>query len=195
MPSSHSEQSDDGEEPILVESSESEPEFECDGWDTECKIHDQPLLPSALCGFYCAKTEEAALTAVVEKTPELRGDLKAEKFVGEFREKWAGTEGVSGAVGGVEIVREPFKVGVVQDFLEDGGEFLLKLRDEFNQIEWNQRSLDLYEFYQSKDLEQVELPHLKLLYEFLKNDVMKWVNKIYFLKLFSTLSYIRACVS
>lgn len=57
-------------------------------------------------------------------------------------------------------------------------EFLSKIIDEFNEVEWNERSLDLYEFYQSKDLQHINLPHLKLLYEFLKEDVMKWVSEL-----------------
>lgn len=83
----------------------------------------------------------------------------------------------------IEIITEPFKLCVVKDFLQDP-EFLLKIREEFNEIDWNQRSLDLYEFFQSKDLQHIELPHLKLLYEFLKNDVLKWVFIAIFYDLF-----------
>lgn len=109
----------------------------------------------------------------VEKIPLLRDELADGKFQSNFKEGWIG-DGKEDAIGGVEIITQPFKMGVVKDFLQDA-EFLLKIREEFNEIEWNQKSLDLYEFYQSNDLQHIELPHLKLLYEFLKNDVMKWV--------------------
>lgn len=178
MPSSHSGQSD-GEEPILVESSESEPEFDCgEDWDSECRVVDVGAVGTVVCGFYSgAAAEVVCAEKAVEKTAVLRPDLGESKFVEQFKENWIG--GKESEVGGVAIKTEPFQVGVVQDFLEDA-DFLLKIREEFNEIEWNQRTLDLYEYYQSKDLQHIELPHLKLLYEFLKNDVMKWVFTPFF---------------
>lgn len=109
----------------------------------------------------------------MEKLPFLRDDLNGKKFIDQFKQNWL--DGVECKIDGVEIIAEPFKVGVVKNFLQDA-DVLLKVREEFNEIEWNQRSLDLYEFYQSKDLKYIELPYLKLIYEFLKNDVMKWVR-------------------
>lgn len=49
VPSSHSGHSDD-DEPILVESSESEPEFDCEDWDTEYKVVDIKPVESSICG-------------------------------------------------------------------------------------------------------------------------------------------------
>lgn len=50
VPSSHSEQSDGEEEPILVESSESEPEFDCEDWDTDCRVVDVTPVGERVCG-------------------------------------------------------------------------------------------------------------------------------------------------
>lgn len=108
----------------------------------------------------------------VENVPSLRCELTDSKFMSRFKENWVDTK--ESEIERVELLKEPFQFCVVKDFLQDA-EFLSKIREEFNEIEWNQRSLDLYEFHQSKDLQYLELPYLKLLYEFLKNDVMKWV--------------------
>lgn len=122
---------------------------------------------------YCATaTEVVCGEKPVENVPSLRCELTDSKFVSRFKENWVDTKDTE--IERVELLREPFKLCVVKDFLQDA-DFLLKIREEFNEIEWNQRSLDLYEFHQSKDLQHLELPYLKLLYEFLKNDVMKWV--------------------
>lgn len=41
------------EEPILVESSESEPDVECDEWDTDCRVVDVPPTGKPVIGCKC----------------------------------------------------------------------------------------------------------------------------------------------
>lgn len=65
-PSSHSDASDDEEdedddeveEPILVESSESEPEFDCEDWDTDSRVVDVAAV-APICG--CALFKNAVM--------------------------------------------------------------------------------------------------------------------------------------
>lgn len=47
VPSSHS---DDSNEPILVESSESEPEVDCDEWDSDCRVVEVTPQGKPICG-------------------------------------------------------------------------------------------------------------------------------------------------
>lgn len=109
----------------------------------------------------------------VDRAPLLQTKLTTNEFISQFKENWTNTKETE--INSVEIINDPFKLCVVKDFLEEA-DFLRKIREEFNEIQWNQRSLDLYEFHQSKDLQYVELPYLKQFYQFLKNDVMKWVS-------------------
>lgn len=130
------------------------------------------IAPVVLLDHCTNATEVLCEEQSVEKVPSLRASLANEKFVSRFKNDWVDVK--EAQMDGVEILKEPFKLCVIKDFLQDP-DFLLKIREEFNEVEWNQRSLDLYEFFQSKDLQHIELPYLKLLYEFLKNDVIKWV--------------------
>lgn len=138
---------------------------------------------------YCAAaTEVLCEEKAIEKLPLLRANVADSKFLSKFKENWIDVKETE--IESVEILTQPFKLCVVNNFLEDA-DFLLKIREEFNEIDWNQRTLDLYEFFQSSDLQHVELPHIKLLYDFLKTDVMKWVflknfnQCIFFVHLFS----------
>lgn len=50
VPSSHSEDENDLEEPILVESSESEAEIDCDEWDADCRTVAEPPVGKPIIG-------------------------------------------------------------------------------------------------------------------------------------------------
>lgn len=75
-----------------------------------------------------------------------------------------------------ELITNPFKVGVVKNLIENT-EFLDELRKQFYEVYFNLRSMDLYEFFQSKDLKYLtDLKTVGIIYDFLKNDLMTWVR-------------------
>lgn len=76
-----------------------------------------------------------------------------------------------------EIIAKPWKVCVLKNLLDDAS-VLNDVRQEFYEMDWNKRRLDLYNFHQSLDLKHVESKNIKRIYEFLKNDVMKFVGNI-----------------
>lgn len=113
-------------------------------------------------------------------TPELRGDLVDNKFICDFQMSWKNCNKME--VGGVKIITEPFQLCVIENFLQDISIFN-QIREEFNEIKWNQRNMDLYEFFQSRDLKDTNLEYISNIYQFLKDNVMAWVSReIYILK-------------
>lgn len=104
---------------------------------------------------------------------ELRPSLTDSSFMSQFKSCYNSREHY--LKNDLELIQEPFQVCVVKHFL--GNERLLEdLRDEFNDLGWNKRSLDLYEFFQSADLKYVDLKFVRIVYEFIKTEVKDWVG-------------------
>ncbi|KAF5306979.1 hypothetical protein FQR65_LT07202 [Abscondita terminalis] len=105
----------------------------------------------------------------------LRHDLLGPQFKEHFRTQWK--NGSSFTDNQVELITDPFKVCVVKNILENK-EILNKVVEEFYDIEWNKRSLDLYEFFQSVDLKKINFPNIGNVYDFLKNEVKNWIEAL-----------------
>lgn len=115
------------------------------------------------------------LPKMMKTRPELRPSLCEEQFIQNFKLNWESHK--SFVKDNVELIVEPFKVCVIKDLLEQGS-ILKDIIDDFNQIQWNKRSLDLYEFFQSVSLKNIELISIKIIYEFLKANVKEWIQKL-----------------
>lgn len=108
------------------------------------------------------------------ESPELRKTLNDELFESKFYCIWKSKNCFN--LNDVELIRNPFDVCVIQNILEDPS-FLSHIRDEFNEVKWNKRNLDLYEFFQTKDLQHIDnFKSIRKAYDFLKNEVMPWVS-------------------
>lgn len=77
----------------------------------------------------------------------------------------------------VQLLNEPFQVAVMNNFLKDP-ELIPILIEEMENIEWNKKQMDLYEFYQSTDLVNVSSPCISNFYKFITNDVKDWMQKL-----------------
>lgn len=122
-------------------------------------------------------TEEAASSVKqfkLSENPCLNGKLMEEQFISSFKQNWQANTNL--IMKPVEFITDPFKVCIVDDFIECT-DILDKVRNEMYELNWNKRNMDLYEFFQSKDLIKLENKFLKNTYEFLKNDIMEWVCK------------------
>lgn len=120
----------------------------------------------------CARDPEFQSSKRQKFCLEMNTDLLESSFVNNLKDKWK--QGISLANKGLELIVDPFKVCVIQDFLQNK-ELTNDIRQEFYEQDYNQRHMDLYEFFQSKDLKYLNSEHLKNMYEFLQKDVMKWV--------------------
>ncbi|EFA10164.1 prolyl 3-hydroxylase OGFOD1 [Tribolium castaneum] len=164
--------------------SDSEPEFDCDKWDNDCRVITLKSAKS-VAGYHlmptCSRDPEENPSKRIKVSPEVRPHLLDTSYKDEFKANW--TRNKEFQLDNTELIVQPFKVCVVNNFLENPS-FLDEIRQEFNEIDWNVRSLDLYEFFQSKDLKHLtDLPNINLLYKLLQSDVMNWVAEITGLKL------------
>ncbi|KAJ8932550.1 hypothetical protein NQ318_000702 [Aromia moschata] len=159
------------------ESSESNDEVECETWDNDCKI--LPNIPSSIITDHlmptCSRDPDLQPKKKQKLAPEISPVLLEKKFTDTFQENWNRcTPFVNDTL---EIITDPFKVCVVNNFLANE-KLLDDTRQEFYELDWNSRSMDLYEFFQSKDLKYLNSEHIRNMFEFLKTDVMKWVAEL-----------------
>ena len=78
----------------------------------------------------------------------------------------------------IEIVTEPFKCGVVNNFIKDE-EFLKRLKKEIvEEVEFPENNNDLFRFHQSDDFDSVDLPHVKSLRTCFLTEVKEFLKDI-----------------
>lgn len=120
----------------------------------------------------CARDPEQHPQKKQRLSLEINSELIASEFLNNFKHSWK--QNVPLINKNLEIIVDPFKVCVMQNFL-DNKELVNDIRQEFYELDFNQRNMDLYEFFQSKDLKYLNSTYLRDFYDFLKNDVMNWV--------------------
>lgn len=76
-----------------------------------------------------------------------------------------------------EILVKPFKIGILQDFLDDE-KLIFNLIKEINESEWKRLHMDMYEFYQTTDLFNVKSLYLTRFYKYLHDMIMPYLQKI-----------------
>lgn len=74
-----------------------------------------------------------------------------------------------------ELTLNPFKFCTTQNFVSNES-ILDNIRQEFDDLSWNKLNLDLFEFFRSKDLKNIDSTYLSIMYEFLNTDVLQWVR-------------------
>ncbi|CAG9819240.1 unnamed protein product [Phaedon cochleariae] len=159
------------------ESDESEPEVNCNIWDDDCRII--PKKTSSLIGFHlmptCVRDPDEQRSKKLKISPQINKKLLSNTAIGELKECWNQNKKLFNNY--TELIVDPFKVCVLNNFLENP-HLLNEIRQEFNDLDWNSRYMDLYEFFQSKDLKYLHSEHIKNMYDFLNTDVIQWVAEI-----------------
>ncbi|KAF2899753.1 hypothetical protein ILUMI_02531 [Ignelater luminosus] len=161
-------------------SEESDSEMECEDWDNSTIVHLQPKVEKRIYGFHlmptCIQDPSTEPPSKQSKLSlELREALTTSTFADNFKKNWNNHKEFT--VDNIELIVDPFKVCVIQNFLKD--DFIInKVLEEFNELEWNKRNLDLYEFFQSSDLKHIDSKYTKIVYEFLKHNVKNWVQNL-----------------
>lgn len=123
-----------------------------------------------------------------DKSPKLKklgGDVKTTlnkryngvEFKSKFNQYFTQKKSWNDSSNDTELLNSPFQVAILQNFIEDEN-LTLKLVDELTTIEWNRRQMDLYEFSQTNDIVDIDLPHLASFYEFIKTDILPWMTEI-----------------
>lgn len=107
--------------------------------------------------------------------PTLRAELTSFSTINDLKTIWRKNSSVLNE--NLEIITSPFRVCIIKDLL-DNPVLLKELKNELYDLNFNLRNMDLYEFFQSKDLQYLTSSvHVKMIYDFLKNDLMKWVSE------------------
>lgn len=120
----------------------------------------------------CARDPELHQNKRQKLSLEIKTELLCPNFINNFKKTW--NQNVSLSNQHLELIVDPFKVCVIQDFLSNK-ELVENIRQEFYELDFNPRSMDLYEFFQSKDLKYLNSEHLNNFYDFLRTNVMSWV--------------------
>lgn len=161
----------------LDEESESEAEIECEYWDRDCIVLHKDTSKSNFRGYHLSPTCSLAPEELtrVQHVPELNMNLQNTNTILNIQTNWENQNAFNDA--GIEIITDPWRACVVSDFLQNPT-ILNDLRQDFNDVKWHRRTLDLYEFFQSDDLEKVNLQHVKKIYDFICGDLKSWVATI-----------------
>lgn len=124
----------------------------------------------------CSRDPDLNPSKKQKVTFDINKELLDIKFVTEFQDKWQNN--TKFLKKNVELLNDPFKLCIVNNFIENV-DLLSNLREEMYELDWNNRNMDLYEFYQSKDLKYLlNYKYLQLIYTFLKTNVIKWVSEL-----------------
>lgn len=110
-----------------------------------------------------------------KKTPKLPNSVTDPAVIKNFKQNFAGNNKFKTA--NVKLLNEPFQVGIVENFLSDKS-IIPHLIAEMESVEWTRKQMDLYEFYQTTDLANVQSCHLAKFYNFLNTDVREWMQQL-----------------
>ncbi|XP_050499772.1 prolyl 3-hydroxylase OGFOD1 isoform X1 [Diabrotica virgifera virgifera] len=172
-----SEESSPDDANYFEESSGTEPETECELWDHDCKVI--PNTPSSLIGYHlmptCSRDPDTIPQKKLKISAEIHKNLVRADFFNDLKDHWSKDEKLSSP--DVEIITEPFKVCVINKFINNE-DVLDNVRQEFNELDWNMRNMDLYEFFQSKDLKYLSSDYINAIFNFLKGEAMEWVANL-----------------
>ncbi|XP_055614004.1 prolyl 3-hydroxylase sudestada1, partial [Uranotaenia lowii] len=126
--------------------------------------------------------QEEASRSKLQKLEELvtiNCSYREQSFRGQFSKAWAGSESLG--KDNFLLKNEPFQLAVLQKFLhEDEQEALVTkaLEQEFSDMEWKRKQMDLYEFYQTTDLCAVQKKYLSAFYKNLNERVLPMMMEL-----------------
>ncbi|GJQ75974.1 hypothetical protein Trydic_g18029 [Trypoxylus dichotomus] len=152
---------------------EIESEDEID-WDNINKIIKVPPKTKKITGFHLMPTCLPQPRVKEEKQVLLNKSVK-DSLAEYFKVNWDGNKSFDNEH--FEIITKPWKACVIKNLLDDDT-ILKDVRQEFYELNWNKRRLDLYNFHQSVDLKHLQLRNINLIYDFFKNDLMSLVSKL-----------------
>lgn len=173
------EESDESSDSVqwVEEESESEPDLDCDHWDDDCTICDLKPSTKLIQGYHLMPT---CIRDLPEKRMKMSAELNDVFCNSEYVQKLCDNfqNGNAFIDKECEMILDPWKVLVCNDVVSNV-DVLNNVREEFNEISWNERKMDLYEFFQSRDLRKEQgFKNINCIYELIKGDLMKFVAKL-----------------
>lgn len=101
--------------------------------------------------------------------------LSQRKFIQDFGQNFLKNSSLTAK--NVKLLNDPFLVTIVDDFLADKS-IIPNLVAEMESMDWTRKQMDLYEFYQTTDLANIQSNHLAQFFEFLNTDVKNWMQQL-----------------
>ncbi|XP_022918447.2 prolyl 3-hydroxylase sudestada1 [Onthophagus taurus] len=146
--------------------------FPCsdDEEEGECKVVERTKF-STILGY---QVKSPTIKEIKSIKAVLNNKLSSKGFLEEFSKEWSSNKPLISETH--EIIIDPFKVCVLNNLFEDDS-ILKAIRQEFYEIDWNRRKMDLYDFHQSCDLKHLEAKNITNFFNFLKETMMPWVSR------------------
>lgn len=110
-----------------------------------------------------------------KKTPDLSGTLIQPTFIKDFAHNFSGKSAFKTSQ--MKLMNEPFQAAIVDNFLADKT-IIPKIVTEMESMQWTRKQMDLYEFYQTTDLANIQTPYIAQFYQFLNTDVRNWMQSL-----------------
>lgn len=151
-----------------------------ENWDVGCRTLPIRKRSKSFIGFNLGSGLQLAEGYLPERESEqinlmLDNSIRDKNFKSNFRTNWdANTDFKADRV---ELLNKPFKHCIIDNFIENESE-LHEIRLAYNNLEWNKRKMDMYEFFQSPDLKHISNPYIKNIHNFFKKEVHKLVSFI-----------------
>ncbi|XP_071444717.1 prolyl 3-hydroxylase OGFOD1 [Hetaerina americana] len=106
----------------------------------------------------------------------LRSQLSDENLKSKLFESWTSGKDLILAPD-IEFRSEPFRHCVIRNFCHDA-DFLEGLKEELYDVEYSEKSNDLYQFHQSIDLGSSQSPHIVSLHNFFHECLIGWLRSV-----------------
>lgn len=105
--------------------------------------------------------------------------LMEQNFVNDFAKSFADKKPFETRfeTSNAQLLNVPFQVTTIENFLANDST-IPKLVTEMESMEWTRKQMDLYEFYQTTDLANVQTLHLAQFYKLLNTDVRSWMEQL-----------------
>lgn len=106
---------------------------------------------------------------------ELKKDLLDKQFNNDFAQSWSANEPFH--LNSVQLNNKPFQLCIIQSFLQNV-DHIPKMLNEMLESAWTNKQMDLYEFYQTADLNTATSMYLKRFHKFLNKVVLPWIKQL-----------------
>ncbi|XP_060532413.1 prolyl 3-hydroxylase OGFOD1 [Cylas formicarius] len=163
----------------MLDDDESESDVDCEVWDKDCRILTHSFPSGSITGFHlmptCDRESDIQPRKKQRLCPIIRKTFQSAETTESIKKCWLNNSELFND--DIRLIADPFKICILKNFLANPA-LLDEARQEFNELDFNYRSMDLYEFFQSKDIVYLKQEHLICLYKFLKDDVMRWIAEL-----------------
>lgn len=101
-----------------------------------------------------------------------------DEFIINLKKNWKNNDKMVSKVPELKLLNAPFKICILQNFLQPSSFVVHELVNEMVSMEWYRKEMDLYRFYQTADCSIITRPYLRDFYRNLQVNVLPWMEKV-----------------